>query len=201
MAGIGGWYDRFSNVYDGSVERVYAPYRERVTDALDLPTGGRVLDVACGTGPNLPRLLASVGPTGSVVGVDLSPGMLARARQRVGSAPNVTLIAEDVGMLADLDGLDGVLSTLGISVIPEWEAVLERLVGLLRAGGKLVIFDVHARSWVPQTAIVQWMAGADLKRRPWERLAALGVPHTLTWLDGSAFVHGGTPYLLVATKP
>ena len=200
---LGGWYDRFASVYDASVERVYAPYRARIAAALQLSAGQRVLDVACGTGPNLPHLAAAVGPTGTVVGVDLSEGMLARARRAVGDAPQVTLVARDVRASGPPLGgpFDGVLSTLGLSVIPDWEAVLEHLWGVVRPGGRLVSFDIHARSWVPQSTIVTWMSGADLRRKPWEWFASRGLAHELTWLDGSPHVHGGSPYLLVARKP
>ena len=39
-----------------------------------------MLEIGCGTGRNLPHLCAAVGPTGTVYGVDISTGMLAKAR-------------------------------------------------------------------------------------------------------------------------
>jgi ubiquinone/menaquinone biosynthesis C-methylase UbiE len=201
--GLAEWYDRFAAVYDGSVERVYAPYRARIAEAMALRPGGHVLDVACGTGPNLRHLAAQVGPTGRVVGLDLSEGMLGRARRAVADLAQVELRAQDIRALsADALGpQDGVLSTLGVSVIPEWEAVLERMWALLRPGGHLVIFDIHARSWVPQSTVVTFLAGADLHRAPWTFFEARSLPHTVTWLEGSPHVHGGSPFLLVARRP
>lgn len=71
----------FPELYERKlVGPLFRPWAEAILDIVAPAAGERVLDVACGTG--IVGRLASerVGPTGRVVGVDLSPGMLAMAR-------------------------------------------------------------------------------------------------------------------------
>ncbi len=206
-----GWYDLFARVYDGSVEQVYRPYRRAAVDALELGPGEVVLDLACGTGPNLAHLMAA-GPE-AVIALDHSAGMLARAQRRASSqgwtgVHTVQADAREVDhdALAAALGrgalrLDAVICCLGLSVIPEWEAVLCTIYGLIRPGGRFVVFDVHTRGWVPMTSFVRLVAQADTSRRPWEALEALGASVEHRWLPGSPHIHGGTPFQLVARKP
>lgn len=66
-------------------------------DALELSPGDTVVEVGCGTGANLPLLAARVGPTGRVVGVDITDAMLERARALVlaRGLRNVELVLSD----------------------------------------------------------------------------------------------------------
>ena len=74
-------YDRFSSLVD--LFRDW-PYREARAVAIEqLQPGDEVVDLFCGTGVNFERLLARIGPTGRVLGVDGSEGMLAGARRRI----------------------------------------------------------------------------------------------------------------------
>ncbi|WP_411285641.1 class I SAM-dependent methyltransferase [Lapillicoccus sp.] len=65
-----------------SAAPIYGVGRERAIPALHLREGSRVLDIGCGTGLNFPRLLAAVGRSGQVVGVDHSGEMLEVARRK-----------------------------------------------------------------------------------------------------------------------
>ncbi len=204
------WYDLFATFYDQSVERVYASYRAAVADAAGLGPGGAVLDLPVGTGPNLPHLAARVGGTGVVLGVDRSAGMLRRARARAAAleGPRVVLTQADARALTPawlaaqgVGSLDAVVVTLGLTVFPDWEAVFAATFALLRPGGTYVIFDVHQDRWVPQSTVVTWMAGADMKREVWRPLEAASEGYALTWLPGSRHVHGGRPLLAVGRHP
>ncbi|MDP2311039.1 MAG: methyltransferase domain-containing protein [Pseudomonadota bacterium] len=182
---------------------MYRDYRPGVVAAMALEPGGRALDLACGTGPNLPLLAAAVGPAGHVLGVDFSGGMLTRARRRVAELPQVALLQHDARTLtsAEVGPIDAIISTLGLSVIPDPEAVLAAMWALLAPGGRFVIFDVYAERWVPASSWIKLIAQADLYRRPWEVLEGLGATVEREWLAGSPHIHGGRPYLLVARKP
>lgn len=72
----------FAVLYDPVMalpERVaLPPHRRYLVEGLS----GRVLDVGCGTGANVPHLRRRVRPGGAVVGLDFTPGMLAAARRR-----------------------------------------------------------------------------------------------------------------------
>lgn len=75
-------YRRRAPGYDASAERTMA-LRRRAIGQLGLKAGDTVLDVACGTGLSLPLLAAAVGPSGRVIGVEVSPEMIEQARRRV----------------------------------------------------------------------------------------------------------------------
>ena len=62
---------------------VVRPWRARCVVELALSPGDTVVDMGCGTGANFPALREQVGPSGTVVGVDLVGSMLRQARQRV----------------------------------------------------------------------------------------------------------------------
>lgn len=202
------WYDLFATFYDHTVERVYRPYRAEAAAALALRPGQAVLDLACGTGPNLEHL---VGEDRAVFAVDFSAGMLSRARRRVERAgwDGVHCLQRDARALtlddlAEARGgpvqLDAVLTTLGLSVIPDWERVLDSTWALLPPGGRYAIFDIYTEAWVPTTSLVRLLARADMTRRTWERLEALGATVEHRFLAGSPHVHGGRPFLAVGIK-
>jgi ubiquinone/menaquinone biosynthesis C-methylase UbiE len=75
-------YDRIAGLI-GLIDWLFfvPPYfRRRAAQRLGLNPGDRVLEIGCGTGRNLPYLREAVGPEGRIYGVDLSAGMLAKAR-------------------------------------------------------------------------------------------------------------------------
>ncbi|WP_129114786.1 class I SAM-dependent methyltransferase [Halegenticoccus tardaugens] len=79
------FYSRWARLYDALATRApgVGALRSRAADALALEPGDRVVEMGCGTGANFPHLRDRVGPDGAVVGVDFSPGVLDRARDRI----------------------------------------------------------------------------------------------------------------------
>nr|WP_042178395.1 class I SAM-dependent methyltransferase [Kibdelosporangium sp. MJ126-NF4]CEL13161.1 Methyltransferase type 11 [Kibdelosporangium sp. MJ126-NF4]CTQ98849.1 Methyltransferase type 11 [Kibdelosporangium sp. MJ126-NF4] len=102
-------------------------------------TEGDVLEVAVGTGRNLPFYPADVRLTG----VDLSPAMLDIARQRaVSLGRGVTLETGDAEELPFDDGaFDTVVCTLGLCGIPDEVMAINEMRRVLRPGGKLLLLD------------------------------------------------------------
>lgn len=80
-------YDKNAGIYDKLVSGFrwagLNRWRRNLVEQLDLQPGDHVIDLCAGTGANLPFLLEKVGPTGRVTLVDLSQGMLDKARERV----------------------------------------------------------------------------------------------------------------------
>jgi len=205
------WYDLFSLVYDRALEDLYAPFRPAAIEALRLSEGAVVLDVPCGTGQSLGRLVQAVGPAGAVMGIDASRGMLRRARRRVEQAGwnTVTLhhaTAADVdpallaGTPASADGPDAILCALGLTALPDWEATFERLFGLLRPGGRFSLFDVYAAERTMETWSVELVARADLSREAWRPLEAHCADAERVILPADPKVFGGDLYVASGTK-
>jgi S-adenosylmethionine-diacylgycerolhomoserine-N-methlytransferase len=156
---------------------------------LGLAPGAIVVDVACGTGLNFTLIQERIGPSGTLIGVDITAGMLRRADERVQRAgwSNVKLIQSDATSLTR-EGLeragalpvgaqvDAVVCTLGMSVIPEWEKAWTAMVELVRPGGAAALMD--GTPPITQTAVTRltrplvWLGcryfAADWTRRPWK---------------------------------
>jgi ubiquinone/menaquinone biosynthesis C-methylase UbiE len=142
--------------------------RRRLAAALALRPGDSTLDVGCGTGLNFASLLAHVGAEGSLVGVDLTAEMLARAGERVarGGWANVELIEGDAAELPfDDQSFDAVCSTLALSIVPDWRRAVAEAWRVLRPGGRLAALDAASldgwrRILAPSThAINRYVAG------------------------------------------
>lgn len=191
-----GWYDVFAWFYDASVERIYAELRTQAFARLAPGLGELAVDLACGTGQNFGPLRAQLGEGVRIVGADLSHGMLKRSRARVSrlGMRGVYPLHCDARALP-FRHADYVVCTLGLTAIPDWEAVLRTAFGLLRPGGQFLIMDVHAKRRVPQTWWVERIARADLARRTWEPLEAIATEFEIRTLPGSPHVHGGRPFV------
>src|SRR5208337_5275956 len=87
--------DEAAAEYDHAFAHVTAHFMPFLLRAAHIAPGMRVLDVATGTGLSAEAALAAVGPTGHVTAADISPQMVAKARERLGDAPNVAVSVED----------------------------------------------------------------------------------------------------------
>jgi ubiquinone/menaquinone biosynthesis C-methylase UbiE len=115
--------------------------RAEAVGLLGLRPGERVLELACGTGRALPLLARAVGDGGSVLAVDRSHVLIERARRRVAGLGNVELVVSDWSATEVTAPVDAALCVLGLSVIEDWEAALDLLLGALVRGGRLVVVD------------------------------------------------------------
>lgn len=80
-------YDRISGLYDRLFDPFEGPLRDEALRWLAARPGERIVELGVGTGRALHPLAERVGEPGSVVGIDLARGMLARAARRVGRSP------------------------------------------------------------------------------------------------------------------
>jgi ubiquinone/menaquinone biosynthesis C-methylase UbiE len=156
-------------------------YRRRGIRALGLRAGDRVVEIGCGTGANWLALEDAIGPTGTIVGIDLSPEMLDRARARARRAgwSNVTLVQTDAAAYAFPAGVNAILSTYALTLVPSYDDAVRRGAQALAPGGRFVVVDFKAPSSWPEPllrAIVPLVrpfgVTLDLRtRHPWESLA------------------------------
>lgn len=128
------YYDDFSDSYEQQRHRGYHRMLDNleVELALKYCTGKRVLEAGCGTGLILQRLDRAAA---RAIGVDLSGGMLSRARRR-----RLSAIQGSVDALPFADGFfDAVVSFKVLPHVPQISAALAELARVTRAGGALLL--------------------------------------------------------------
>jgi len=156
--------------------------RKRAVDQLKLRRGDRVLEVGCGTGRNFPFLREAVGPEGRIYGVDVSEGMLRRARKLCGRRrwTNFVLIEADAADYVSQELFDGALFSFSYNVMPHHHSVLRQVWKQLHPGGRLVIVDARLPPGLFGKLIrpfATWLMKQTLLGnpliRPWQYHAAL----------------------------
>jgi SAM-dependent methyltransferase len=176
-------YDWASSVLGG----VYASIADEVVLEADT---GRVLDVGCGPG-RLSLLIAALAPQLEVVGVDVDPGMLARARTRAEGAGEagrrVSFIQADVGALPFADeSFDVVVSSFSMHHWVEVERGLSELRRVVKPTGTVLIYDPPG-----------WFVRVESRGPEIERVIP-GAPFGERELAGFASV-AGVPFVKKAT--
>jgi len=169
-------YDFTANLYYLIGFREWA-YRKRAVAALNLSPGDTVVEVGCGTGLNFPLLQEAVGPSGKIIGVDLTDAMLEQARQRITEHGwrNVELIQCDAAQYMFPESVDGLLSTFALSLVPEPDRVIESGAAALNPGKRWVVLDLKMPDnwlqhlWPIILPIVKPFAVTEtlVERQPW----------------------------------
>lgn len=131
------WEERFA---------YQAPAYEAAVARLRLAPGGRAMDLGCGTGRAMPSLRAQVGPDGHVLGVDLTPAMLAAAA-RHGRTGHGHLLAADCPRLPlAAASVDGIFSAGLLDHLPDPAAALREWARVTAADGVLLLFHPSGRA-------------------------------------------------------
>ena len=204
-------YDRLAPVYD----LLAAPYQwiggrrlvPEAVDALQLQPGATAVALGCGTGWSLPPLADRVGPTGTVIGIDLSTKMLQRARSRVdrlGVGDRVHLVEADMRHVELPDTTAGVLAAFSAEMITDHEALVRHLSAQLKPGARIAFCGLRDPNrdlpdWFirPAIAVNRVFGVRELHRdlTPWTPLLAR--------LENSTYDEGfaGMVYLAVGTVP
>jgi SAM-dependent methyltransferase len=132
-------------------DAVLAPIADLLLDAAAITAGERVLDIGCGCGATTLAAAAATGPTGALVGADLSAPMLDVARGRAHSHANVEYRQVDVQTDPLGGAFDVAISRFGTMFFDDPTGAFENIARHLSPGGRLCIV-----TWQPLEAN-QWL--------------------------------------------
>ena len=192
-------YRRRAGFYDLELA-LLEPVRKKAIARLALAPGETVLDVGCGTGLSFELLRAGVGARGRIVGIEQSPEMIEKARERVARHrwKNVTLVCAPVEA-APLSGrADAALFHFTHDILRRRDAV-EHIVDHLKPGATIVASGLQwARGWARAAnlfvlpAALHSVTSLEGLGTPWSTLAAVAGPLEVeTLLLGTVYVARG----------
>ncbi|KAH7074541.1 S-adenosyl-L-methionine-dependent methyltransferase [Paraphoma chrysanthemicola] len=170
------FYESRSHEYDHTW---HDDFTKRFISYLDIQPGQHILDLACGTGLLTFLEAEAVGPSGSVVGVDVTPGMLSiatRKKEQGGEKyANVSLYEGDILHLDETEALKGktfdiITVASALVLFPDTKAAIEHWSEFLKPGGVLAVDATHPRNLV---------SGMVLERVA--RRLELPIPYNRSW--------------------
>lgn len=139
-------------------------WRERAADLAGLQRGDRVLDLATGTGELALALARRVGPSGRVIGVDLTRAMLAEARRKIVGTPYeriITLVEMDASQSLPFPDEGFHAATMGLALryfdVP---VTISEMARVVKPGGRVVILDFAVpTAWWAKPGYWLWAFG------------------------------------------
>jgi len=160
-------------------------------------TGEVCVDLGSGRGTDVLRMADEVGEAGFVYGIDISEGMLEKARQNAAKleVQNVRFIQSELEKIELADGIaDLVISNCTINHATNKEAVWSEVYRILKKGGRFVVSDIYATSPIPEeyrndpVAVAECWAGATTRDEYLYTLNKLG-------FTGVEIIEESKPYL------
>ena len=171
-------YNAAADRFDAEPLGFWARHGEAAVSRLSLRPNAWVLDVGCGTGASALPAAAAVGPSGQVVGLDVSENMLACARSKAAALGLRNVHFELADMSASGYGdstFDALISVFSLFFMPDMIAQASELWRLLRPGGKLAVTVWGPRAFEPLSTLFNEelrVLRPETKPlvRPWEKL-------------------------------
>ena len=160
-AEVGAMFDRIARVYDPMnlvISAFQEPrWRKRAVNLTGTRPGDRLLDVATGTGKVAADLHARAQPGGSVLGVDISPGMIRVAKRRFRDRPGLEFVVGDALALPTEDGtFDAATIAFGMRNLPDYGAGFAEMMRSVRPGGKVVCLEITRPRSRPARILQFW---------------------------------------------
>lgn len=133
-------YRFYAPIYDFLFGNIFNPGRKRIVDSVNKSASRKILELGVGTGISIPFYSRSK----MVIGVDVSPHMLYKARKKMMSdaVDNATLFIMDAENMAFRDNsFDTVILMYTISVVPDPEKVFQEVRRICKAGGDIFVLN------------------------------------------------------------
>ena len=124
------------------------------TLSVDIQPGNTVLDLGSGAGVDVFLAAKEVGPDGRVIGVDMTPEMIARAQENAlkGGYQNVEFRLGEIEQLpVESDSVNVVISNCVINLVPDKRKAFAEIYRVLKTGGRFSISDMVTYGEIPQT--------------------------------------------------
>jgi phosphatidylethanolamine/phosphatidyl-N-methylethanolamine N-methyltransferase len=153
-------YRRWARVYDGLCGPLFRPAHAAAAQAANAVAGagGDIAEIGVGTGLMLPLY----APHTRVTGIDLSPDMLARARERVVQGRLAHVVALEAGDIHDLAHpnarYDAIVLPFVLTLLARPEAALDNCWRMLRPGGQIIIVSHFRSRHAGLARFEQWLA-------------------------------------------
>ncbi|KAJ4303072.1 hypothetical protein N0V90_001963 [Kalmusia sp. IMI 367209] len=179
------FYESRSYNYDDSW---HVDFTKRFASEIKIESGQNILDLACGTGLLTFLEADAVGPSGKVVGVDVTPGMLRVAefkKKKEGEKyPHVKFYKGDILQLQDIEALNGkqfdvITVASALVLFPDPKVAIEHWSEYLKPGGIIAVDSTHPRNLI---------AGMVLERTA--RRLNLQVPYNREWSQNESSLRG-----------
>jgi SAM-dependent methyltransferase len=153
------------------VPALFKQWAPKVANAADIQSGQRVLDVECGTGILAREVALRTGSTGTVIGIDPNPGMIAVAKQLAPSIEWREGVAESLPFPDQ--SFDAVVSQFGLMFFRDQRQALREMLRVLAPGGRLAVAVWDSLDSMPayasEVVLLEHTAGrqaADALRMP-----------------------------------
>lgn len=165
-------YWEFSHLYEPIFTRMLGPRVRSTIESLRIPAGSRILEVGVGTGLSLSAYPDDV----SVTAIDIAPEMLSQARRKIDENGwrHIRLLEMDA---LDLDfpddHFDYVMAFHIVSVVPDFERLMQEISRVAKSGGTVVIIN-HFRSEQKWLAVLVDMLDPVTRRLGWRTTLRYG---------------------------
>jgi demethylmenaquinone methyltransferase/2-methoxy-6-polyprenyl-1,4-benzoquinol methylase len=145
-------YDKLNHILSLNIDKGWR--KKAVREIVDVQSPLTVLDVACGTGDFTIEIAQKAAEGSSVIGIDLSEGMMKIGREKIkATGVSAEMVQGDCEALPYADGtFDRISVGFGVRNFEHLELGLQEMLRVLKPGGKLVILELS----VPSNSLVRW---------------------------------------------
>ena len=160
-ADVGAMFDRIASVYDPMnllISAFQEPrWRRQAVQLAAARPGDRLLDVATGTGKVAADLHARTQPGGTVLGIDISPRMIALAKRRFEDRSGLEFVVGDAMALPTVDrSFDAATIAFGMRNLPDYGRGFAEMARSVRPGGRVVCLEIARPRSRPARVLQFW---------------------------------------------